>query len=64
MLNPYKYGRQRIEPDNVDASEATSADDIFTKLSNDILKAMFTVIKTKGSNGAPSQPETTRGYSE
>ena len=42
------------EPAEVDVREATTADDIFTKLS-EILNAIFTTINSKGRNGAPPQ---------
>ena len=46
--------RKKI-PAEVAVSEATTADDIFTKLSNEMLKAMFTNINSNGRNGAPPQ---------
>lgn len=58
MLRYGREGRREKLPANVAASEATTADDIFTKLSKDILKVMLAVINIRGSNGAPSQPET------
>lgn len=53
MQEGKERGRER--PAEVDVSEATSADDIFTKLSNEILKAIFTNINSNGRNGAPPQ---------
>jgi hypothetical protein len=41
------------KPDKVDAREATKADVILTKLSNEMLKAMFVVMNKRGSSGAP-----------
>jgi hypothetical protein len=38
-------------------SEATKADDIFTRFSSDILNAMFAIINRSGRNGAPSHAE-------
>jgi hypothetical protein len=49
------------KPAEVAVSEATRADDIFTKLSNEILKAMFTSIKSNGRNGAPPQSSSKNG---
>jgi len=43
------------EPAEVDVREATTADDIFTKLRSEILNAIFTTINSKGRNGAPPQ---------
>jgi hypothetical protein len=34
-----------------------SAVDIFTRFSTEMLKAMFIVMKSSGSKGAPGQPE-------
>lgn len=44
-------------PDSITTSEATTAEEIFSRLSTDMLKAMFVVIYSSGINGAPSQPE-------
>lgn len=47
--------KRREEPAEVDVSEATRADDIFTKFRSAILNAIFTTINSKGRNGAPPQ---------
>lgn len=49
--------KRKKEPANVTTSEETKADDIFTRLSKNMLNAMFVAIKSRGSSGAPSQPE-------
>ena len=43
------------EPAEVDVREATTADDIFTKLRSEISNAIPTTINSKGRNGAPPQ---------
>jgi hypothetical protein len=48
------------KPDKVDAREATKADVILTKLSNEMLKAMFVVMNKRGSSGAPWQSKRAR----
>lgn len=56
--------RKRERPDNVAAREETTAEEILTRLSNDMLKAMLVTIYNRGSNGAPSQPETSNNRSD
>ena len=43
-------------PENVEAREDTTAEEILRRCSNDMLKPMLTRINSKGSNGAPSHP--------
>lgn len=43
-------------PENVDAREDTTAEDILRRCSNDMLKPMLTTTNSKGSKGAPSHP--------
>lgn len=38
--------------------EATTAEEIFTTFSNDMLKNRLVAIYSNGSNGAPLQPDT------
>lgn len=40
----------------VDARQETTAEEIFSRCSNDILKAMLTITNSRGSTGAPSHP--------
>lgn len=47
-------------PETVDARQDTTAEDIFSKCSNDMLKPMFTITNNKGSKGAPSHPAPIR----
>jgi hypothetical protein len=47
--------RKKGGPAEVAVREATRADDIFTKLRSEMLKAIFTTIKSKGRKGAPPQ---------
>lgn len=44
-------------PDSITTSEATTAEEILSRLSTDMLKAMLVLIYSSGSKGAPSQPE-------
>jgi hypothetical protein len=43
--------------ENVDAREDTTAEEIFSRFSSDMLYPMFTNTNSSGSCGAPSQPE-------
>lgn len=45
-------------PENVEARQDTTAEEILRRWSNDILKPMFTIINSNGSRGAPSHPGT------
>lgn len=47
-------------PVNVDAREETTADEILSRCSNDMLKPMLTRTNNKGNNGAPSHPVTSK----
>ena len=44
------------KPENVEAKEDMTAEDIFSRCSNDILYPMLTNTNSSGSSGAPSQP--------
>lgn len=49
--------KERIcEPENVEAREDTTAEDIFSRCSNDILNPILTTTNSRGNSGAPSQP--------
>jgi len=43
-------------PENVEARQETTAEEILMRWSNEILKPMLTTINNKGSRGAPSHP--------
>ncbi|EEF36335.1 conserved hypothetical protein [Ricinus communis] len=43
-------------PENVEAREDTTAEDILRRCNNDMLKPMLTRTNSKGSRGAPSHP--------
>jgi hypothetical protein len=45
-----------IKPENVEAKEDMTAEEIFSRCSNDILYPMLTNTNSSGSSGAPSQP--------
>lgn len=45
-----------IGTENVDAREDTTAEEIFRRCSNDMLKPILTTINNSGSSGAPSHP--------
>ena len=49
------------KPENVEAKEDTTAEEIFSRWSNDILNPILTNTKSSGSSGAPSQPVQFRG---
>ena len=52
------------KPENVEAKEDTTAEEIFSRCSNDILNPMLTNTKSSGSSGAPSQPAMFRGLTK
>jgi hypothetical protein len=43
--------------ENVEARQDTTAEDIFSRCSKDILNPILTKTNSRGSSGAPSQPE-------
>lgn len=43
--------------ENVEAKEDMTAEEIFSRCSNDILNPMLTNTNSSGSSGAPSQPD-------
>jgi hypothetical protein len=44
------------KPENVEAKEDMTAEEIFSRFSNDILNPMLTNTNSSGRSGAPSQP--------
>jgi hypothetical protein len=52
----YPLRETNLIPANVVARQETTAEEILRRLSNEILKPMFTIINSKGSRGAPSHP--------
>lgn len=50
------YFKPKFTPENVDAREDTTAEEIFRRCSNDMLKPILTTINNSGSSGAPSHP--------
>lgn len=51
------HTKKICEPENVEAREDTTAEEIFSKCRSDILKPILTNTNSSGNSGAPSQPE-------
>lgn len=43
-------------PENVEAKQDTTAEEILRRCNNEMLKAMFTNTNSSGKSGAPSHP--------
>lgn len=54
--NQRKVCNRDTIPEKVEARQDTTAEEILRRCSKDMLKAMFTITKSKGSSGAPSHP--------
>ena len=51
-------------PENVDARQDTTAEDIFSRCSKDILNPILTNTNSSGSSGAPSQPAQLKKFTK
>ena len=47
-------------PENVEARQDTTAEEILSRYNKDMLKPMLTTTNNKGSSGAPSHPVTSQ----
>jgi hypothetical protein len=60
-----RWCTERIcKPENVEARQDTTAEDIFSRCSKDILNPILTNTNSTGSSGAPSQPAQLKNFNK